>query len=74
MKLVLSFLILMVTFIREGDGIHAHAEMFLAGTNDFIGTINFNEQEQAWGVIISGYVNQLRPLATLVSTYINISF
>ncbi|CAF1259157.1 unnamed protein product [Rotaria sordida] len=39
--------------------------MFLAGTNDFIGTINFNKQEEAWGVIISGSVNRLRPLATL---------
>jgi hypothetical protein len=70
MKLVLIFLILIVALVNETNGIHAHAEMFLAGTNDFIGTINFNEQEVAWGVVISGSVNRLRPMATLVSSFL----
>jgi hypothetical protein len=69
MKLVLTFLVLGVALVREADGIHAHAEMFLAGTNDFIGTVNFNEEEEDWGVVVSGYVNRLRPLAILVRIY-----
>jgi hypothetical protein len=66
MKLVLIFLILVVSLAGEASGAHAQAEMYLAGTNDLIGTISFNEQEVAWGVIISGSVNGLRPMATLV--------
>ncbi|CAF1324777.1 unnamed protein product, partial [Rotaria sp. Silwood1] len=47
------------------DRTHANAQMFLMGTNDFIGTVNFYEEEEAWGVVISGSVNRLRPLAKL---------
>jgi hypothetical protein len=67
MKLVLIFLILVVALLNEANGIDAYAEMFLAGTNDLIGTISFIEEEDAWGVVISGSVNRLRPMATLVS-------
>lgn len=67
MKLVLIFLILVVALLNEANGIDAYAEMFLAGTNDLIGTISFIEEEEAWGVVISGSVNRLRPMATLVS-------
>jgi hypothetical protein len=67
MKLVLIFLILVVALLNEANGIDAYAEVFLAGTNDLIGTISFIEEEEAWGVVISGSVNRLRPMATLVS-------
>lgn len=67
MKFVFIFLALVTIFVNEVNEVHAHAEMFLAGTNDFIGTINFNEQEVAWGVVISGSVNRLRSTKSLVS-------
>ncbi|CAF1590790.1 unnamed protein product [Adineta steineri] len=65
MKLIFICLVLIVAVVRESDGIHAHAEMYLAGTNDFIGTINLYEEKEAWGVIMTGFVNRLRPLAVL---------
>jgi hypothetical protein len=67
MKLVLIFLIPVVALLNEANGIDAYAEMFLAGTNDLIGTISFIEEEDTWGVVISGSVHRLRPMATLVS-------
>jgi hypothetical protein len=73
MELVLIFLILIVSLTREASENCAQAEMYLAGTNDFIGTIGFNEQEVAWGVIISGSVNRLRPMATLVRQLLHIT-
>ncbi len=73
MKFVLIFLILIVSLARDANGAYAQAEMYLAGTNDFIGTIGFNEQEVAWGVIISGSVNRLRPMATLVRQLLHIT-
>jgi hypothetical protein len=67
MKLALLFLVIVVSLVRESnEAVHAHAEMFLAGTNDFIGTINFYVEEVAWGVVITGSVNRLRPNALLV--------
>jgi hypothetical protein len=66
MKLVLIFLILVIALARETNGKYAQALMYLTGTNEFIGTIGFNEQEEAWGVIISGSVNRLRAKALLV--------
>jgi hypothetical protein len=66
MELVLIFLILVVSLVREVSGNYAQAEIYLAGTNGFIRTIGFNEQEVAWCVIISGSVNHLRHMATLV--------
>ncbi|CAF1003151.1 unnamed protein product [Rotaria sordida] len=65
MKLVLPFLVLVAARVCGVDGAHAHADMYLAGTNDFIGTINFYEGQEAWGVVITGSVSRLRPLATL---------
>lgn len=67
MRVALSFLLLVLLLGAEAGGTHANAQMFLAGTNDFIGTVNFYLEEEAWGVVISGSVNRLRPLATLVS-------
>ncbi|CAF1018480.1 unnamed protein product [Adineta steineri] len=69
MKFIFICLILIIAAVKEGDGIHAHAEMYLAGTNVFIGTINLYEEEEDWGVIMTGFVNRLRPLAVLVSIY-----
>jgi hypothetical protein len=66
MKLALIFLVLVVSLAKETNGKYAEALMYLAGTNDFIGTIGFNEQEVAWGVIISGVVSRMRPMATMV--------
>ncbi|CAF3379913.1 unnamed protein product [Rotaria socialis] len=65
MKLILTILVLVVSFVQESNGNYAEALMYLTGTNDFIGTISFNEQEVAWGVIISDSVNRVRPSATL---------
>ncbi|CAF1138935.1 unnamed protein product [Adineta steineri] len=65
MKRILIFLVFVVALAQIANGNYAQAEMYLSGTNDFIGTIGFNEQEVAWGVIISGSVNRLRPMATL---------
>ncbi|CAF1406882.1 unnamed protein product, partial [Rotaria sordida] len=65
MKLVLHFLVLIAACACGADGAHAHADMYLAGTNDFIGTINFYEGQEAWGIVITGSVSRLRPLATL---------
>ena len=67
MRAALSFLLLVLVLGAEADRTHANAQMFLSGTNDFIGTVNFYVEEEAWGVVISGSVNRLRPLATLVS-------
>jgi hypothetical protein len=67
MKFALIFLVIVVSFVRESnEAVHANAEMFLAGTNDFIGTINFYEEEVDWGVVITGSVDHLRPNSTLV--------
>jgi hypothetical protein len=67
MKFALIFLVIVVSFVRESnEAVHANAEMFLAGTNEFIGTINFYEEEVDWGVVITGSVDQLRPNSTLV--------
>ncbi|CAF1106314.1 unnamed protein product [Rotaria sordida] len=65
MKLVLPFLVIVAVLVSGADGTRAHADMFLAGTNDFIGTIDFYEDPTPWGVFITGSVNRLRPLATL---------
>ena len=74
MKVVLVCLIFIVALVNEADGaVHAHAEMYLAGTNDFIGTVNFYEEQVAWGVVITGYVNHLRPSARLVSSFLHLS-
>jgi hypothetical protein len=67
MKVVLTFLLLVVALVKGADGTHANARMFLAGTNNFIGQINFYMEQEDWGVVISGSVNGLRPLAVLVS-------
>ncbi|CAF4000931.1 unnamed protein product, partial [Rotaria sordida] len=67
MKLVLPFLVIVAVLVSGADGTRAHADMFLAGTNDFIGTIDFYEDPTPWGVFITGSVNRLRPLATLAS-------
>jgi len=56
-----------VFFVRETNETLAQAEMFLANTNTSIGFINFDEQEEAWGVVISGMVSGLRPDSLLVS-------
>lgn len=56
----------MSMLMKESYGAYAEAEMFLAETNEFIGTISFNEEQEAWGVVISGSVNRLRPNASLV--------
>jgi hypothetical protein len=69
MKLVFLFFVLVAALLRSTDGTRAHADMFLAGTNDFIGTFSFYEDPEPWGVFIRGTVNRLRPLATLVSLY-----
>ncbi|CAF4236282.1 unnamed protein product [Rotaria socialis] len=66
MKIFVFFLVLVAALVREVEqSVHANAKMFLAGTNDFIGTIDFYEEEEAWGVVITGFVNRLRPMATL---------
>jgi hypothetical protein len=67
MKSNLIFLIIVVSLLRESnEAVHANAQMFLAGTNEFIGTINFYEEQVAWGVVITGSVDHLRPNSTLV--------
>ena len=70
MRVAFSSLILLVFVLgAEADRTHANAQMFLAGTNDSIGTVNFYLEEEAWGVVITGSVDRLRPLATLVSLF-----
>lgn len=67
MKVVFGFFILVLSVVNEVNSIHAHAEMYLANTNIFIGTVNFYEADgEDWGVVISGSVNRLRPSASLV--------
>jgi hypothetical protein len=67
MKFAFIFLVIVVSLVRESnEAVHAHAEMFLTGTNVFIGTINFYEEQVAWGVIITGSLDHLRPNAILV--------
>jgi hypothetical protein len=74
MKFALFFLVVVAVYGAEAYGTHANAQMFLAGTNDFIGTINFYVEEEAWVVVITGSVDRLRPLATLVSLFPLVSF
>jgi hypothetical protein len=66
MKLVLLFLVLGVFPVKDAGGNFAEAQMYLSGTNDFIGLITFYERFIFSGVTISGYVNGLRPNVTLV--------
>ena len=69
MKVVFGFFIL-ITVVSEVNSIHAHAEMYLANTNIFIGTVNLYEADgEDWGVVISGSVNRLRPSASLVCLF-----
>jgi hypothetical protein len=70
MKLALTFLLHVVVLGTQARGTHANAQMFLAGTNEFIGTVKFYMEEEAWGVVISGSVNRLRPLTTVVNHFI----
>lgn len=74
MKFALALLLLAVVRETETRAIHANAQMFLTGTNDSIGVVNFYVEEEAWGVVISGSVGGLRPLATLVNRLSLISF
>jgi hypothetical protein len=66
MKFVLIFLVIIVSLVRETNQNLAEAVIYFSGTNDLLGTIGFNEQEEAWGVIISGALEHLRPNAILV--------
>jgi hypothetical protein len=73
MKLVLTFLILFIALVKRINGMFASAQIFLTGTNDSIGTIVFYQDPDVWGVVVSGFVDRLRPMATLVSFLSNLS-
>ena len=65
-QVVFGFFMLATAAASEVNAVYAHAEMYLADTNISIGTISFYEEEEDWGVVISGSVNRLRPTASLV--------
>jgi hypothetical protein len=66
MKIGVILLVVFASLAKEANGNYAEAQIYFSGTNNFLGTIGFNEQEVAWGVIISGAVEHLRPNAVLV--------
>ncbi|CAF1016767.1 unnamed protein product [Adineta ricciae] len=56
----------MFALINTADqSIHANAQMYLSGTNEYMGEVNFYMEEQPFGVVISGSVNRLRPSSVL---------
>ncbi|UJR20350.1 hypothetical protein I4U23_023481 [Adineta vaga] len=66
MKVIFALMVVIIALVGTTDeSIHANAQMFLSGTREYIGEINFYMEEQSFGVVISGSVNSLRPSASL---------
>ena len=67
MKVIFVAAIFTFALINTADqSIHANAQMYLSGTNEYMGEVNFYMEEQPFGVVISGSVSRLRPSSVLV--------